>query len=367
MSQTAYQTVTLRRLPSGDTIQISISTKQSLTILVNKDSKVQTPQLSAQNPFILTPKVYGTSGTVAIISEAKWTMDGKDIPSTIATWNNLGELTIFASPIDTSNVHPFNLTFKAKATLNGHIYDVEKSTNLNCVEVSENSYWGAIEASNGTTLDENNAQTELVPHLYLGNNEVDKSKYTVKWYKTKAGGDEAITASQKDYWTLSSNGTLTVMRDGVEGAAHFEAHFYIGGQEVEAEGVALVDVADVFQIDVQGDTYASENGEITLTVKGYNSKTGAKIPITSISLVATDSIRERTYNDAYKGSVTINTDKTATIKVQERYWRVPWGDQQVIGQWCICGDSAADDKYTTNISEATKCEMILLIGATAEI
>ena len=60
MSQTAYQTVTLRRLPSGDTIQISISTKQSLTILVNKDSKVQTPQLSAQNPFILTPKVYGT-------------------------------------------------------------------------------------------------------------------------------------------------------------------------------------------------------------------------------------------------------------------------------------------------------------------
>jgi len=357
MSQQAFTTVTLRRLPQGETLQITISGNKSLNILKDKDSGAETPALSSQNPLVLTPKVYGTSGTQADISEASWKMDGAAVPSAVGSYTNQGVLTITSSPIGKvgTSVHPITLLFKAKATLNGHVYDVEKTLVLNCAETSANSYWGAIEASAGTTLDETTGQTVLTPQLYLGTAKVDESKYSVKWYKTAVGSDTLVADTK----------TLTVTRSMVDTSAHFEAHFYVGDSEVEAEGVSIIDMTDELQLSVEGDTYAQDNGSVSVKVRAYSKKTGAKLNISSVEVVASDTIRQRTYHQDYVSKSI--ADGIATVTMQEQYWRVPYADQQVKGEWAICGDTASADTKTTNISKATKCEVTLLLGVSVNL
>lgn len=377
MSQKAYNTITLRRLPSGETVNIALSSNRSLTILVSKTTRKQSPVLSNDSPIILTPRVYSTTGNTAELTDIHWTMNDIDVAASlgsIATVNPVtGTLTIHKSPIGVvvqdNALSPVIIKFSATAKINGHNYKVEKLTSLDFPEVSENSYWGSIEASNGTTLDDDNKSTTLTPRLYLNTELV--TDYTVKWFKTGGnadGTDQELKTSEPNKWTLTGK-TLTVYRDGVDSAAHFECHFYTQADgEVEAEGVAIIDIADSIQVILSGDTYISENDDAKITIRAVDTKTQADYHITKddVRVVVTDSLRQRTYNAAYY-SLTSDGSGTALFAMNERYWRVPYSDFQKVNEWAVVGKTSAADTLTSSLTDATRCEIILLVEVTLNI
>lgn len=386
--------VSIHRLRTGATVQLYLSVDKGLYQLVNSDGSCVPNWAETANQPTITPQVMG-----ATMSDPHWY---KDMPAGTAESQRSqyevtsgsgysitnGALRFLKSPVDKTDIHNITYTFICKVTTGGTTETIQRSITVVCRQGGENSYWGHINADGGTTLGaiivggttQDRNSTTLKPSLWLGSTDLDESgtPYTVEWYKTAGGAggaDLRITSSM----TTEANGlqldgkNLIVSRKGVDGMAHFECHFLVNGNEVEAEGIQIADNADEYFVSIAGDknVYTGSGTQVQLVATVYTRVDNKVKQCTNWRAVVTDSERMHEYNAAdytiQNGAGT--TAGSGVFSMLESKMYVPnttagGAYKDEAKKWLSCGDSAAQDTAVASPADATECDVNVQFIAT---
>lgn len=324
------------------------------------------------------------------MTNPKWYKESDQITSSTPGYSlnsSTGALTFTASPVDRDEIRNIIYTFKCDVNVGGKVETIERSISVLVHEGGENSYWGQIDAPRGTVLGEviegngstsTNSFVTLKASLWCGATSIDKSQFTVEWYKT-AGYFNSSTGQYEDMkisdttntYALQDNGkTLVVYRDGVDSMAHFECRFFCNGVHVETEGIQVVDNADMYFISVSGDknVYTDSNTQVQLVAGVYKHGNNTLVSASSWNAVVTDSERMGEYentDDHTFYQITRQSDGTGLFKMNESNMLVPnTGSDKAVKPWIICGASQAQDTSTATASQATKCDVVVQFIAT---
>lgn len=282
MAQSAYGSVTIKRLRTGETIYMSFSVNKPLVIFYNEGGLI-TDWVTASNQPTITPVVTSMTGSAVSTQGHRWTLDGVEIQfnagtGTVASKDGKfklnttnGALTICSADIFGTTPHNLNLVYKCNAIVNNIAQEVSKPIEISVLSGGSNSYWGAIITEGNTTLSDTNTQVVLNAQLLLGGNPVTED-YTWKWSKITASGNQQVGQIGQP---------LTVNRDMVDGSAQFQCDFYIGttatGDIVEADGITVLDSADELTIIVPNDAEVGYGKDVSITPKLYNTKQQSEI------------------------------------------------------------------------------------------
>jgi len=391
MSNNVLGIVSIHRLRTGATVQLYLSSDKGLYQNVAGKNIVPNWSESSNQPTI-TPHITGVDARA--ISDRKWyNENGTEVTTdSIHQVNSAtGTLKFVNTPVRTP-YHNLTYTFKCKITQGGTPSIIERSIMVMVNEGGENSYWGNINAPEGTVMGEilsGSTTTEkktvtLTPTLWSGANAVSDADYTVKWYKTagtkKENGsyeDLEITqgANNSDGETIYalSGKSLIVGRDAVDGMAHFECRFFVGGNFVEAEGIQIADNADEYFIVIDGDknVYTDQGGTAKLTAGVYKHKTNDFVACNTWDAVVTDSVRMNEYvkgthytiqPSSGKGLFTMNESNMYVPNTSDNH--ADYGT----GTWLKCdvdqGNGTVKDVSVTEASQATMCDVTVQFIAT---
>ena len=282
----SYGTVTVRKLRTGDNINISFGVDNGLVIFYKTNpEKIITDWSDAQNRPTITPSVTSQRGKNITVGSHLWYINGTLIQfdnnthKSVAPYANkfqlnesTGALTcldadLFGSP---RLFHNIMLTYKcsvARAGINTP-QSVDKSCEIEVIEAGANSYWGGIVTTGSTSLSSDNPSVDLDAVLYYNGSKItDSSAYSVVWYVNGT----AVTSSISGQLVISNDRKkLTVYRDGVNGMAHVVAKFLVNGNEVEGAGITVRDDSDAIQVIVPDEVYVEEGGTLSIEPRVYN-------------------------------------------------------------------------------------------------
>lgn len=298
--QSAYGSVTIKRLRTGETIYMSFSVNKPLVVFYNESGIITDWNSSANQPTII-PNVTSMTGSLVSTQDFRWTKDGTEIQfnagsGTVTSKDGKfklntanGALTIIDADIYGATPHNVNLMFKCNAIVSNISQEVSKPVEISVLSGGSNSYWGAIITDNGTTLNEDRKSITLGAMLLMGGNPVSEP-YTYKWSKVTASGNTPIGTTGQP---------LVVNRDMVDGSTQFQCDFYLGtsaaGDIVEADGVTVIDTADELTVIVPSDAEVGYGKEVQIRPKLWNTNKNAEVTSgVTWSVVVKDSLSYQT-------------------------------------------------------------------------
>lgn len=346
MQQTAVGSITIKRLRTGDSLQLTLSCPKSLFQIVDDNGNNPTPDwTTVANQPTITPIITSLRKQKITLVSCKWSLDGNEVASIsssgqtqvvtgyaitpVSTSNPFGNLTIKTNMPSSAGAYTHVLTYEA-SVLTGNNTTPDTITLSKDIEVrrlSSSAYWGQIQSSNGDVLgieDSSGKQIEsttLVPHLYQGQTEMT-SGFTVQWYKVQGGGspdynnDPPITATNSGEDVYLNGTNLVVKRAGVNGMAYFICRFFVSGSDVESAGIAIKDNADTFMIVISGDSQVDANGgSTTIKAQVYNLDKGENVKANawSVDVKNAETLQDITLTT----TPSTGTDGVCTLVVKE--------------------------------------------------
>jgi hypothetical protein len=266
--QYAYGTVTIKRLPTGDNVQLTLNISRALAIVYN-DNGVTTDWSS--NPPVVTPRVISQRGQAVTVTQPKWYLDGTEIQF----GEESGGKKTSTDGIFEMNTTTYALTIKSANIFSGIYYNrllrfscgvvvgsaapmtFSKECEIQVLKAGENSYIGAITSGN-TILDGTNTTVTLGTSLESSQGSV--TSYAVVWYKSLPGTDAEITTGITD-----ATKTLTLARGDVDGAIRIEAHFIVNSIVVAKAGITVIDMGDDYRVILSEEVSVEYGGTVSIT------------------------------------------------------------------------------------------------------
>lgn len=281
--------VTLRKLRTGATATITLSSTMQLFQLytINASNQIVcVPDWSGSNSHpVVTVNAVSSQGTVTII-DVDWEINGTPATSISGITESVSS-GVYSLSINTNLVSQLNrnsgtltarITFKDES---GHESTVEKSETIRVQQAVSDGYTVMINA-NRTWVDGSNNAT-LTAVCYQGTSQVTTG-ITFKWFDT----------TDTSAANIGTGATLTVNPSMVNGSQLFVCRAYDGNnQEVDAEGVNIVDNSDTYVICATAQQYkgatamgSSQANVTSVNVASDNTKTTITYKVTNQSGVA---------------------------------------------------------------------------------
>ena len=244
--------LTVKRLRSGDTFFISIGSSQPLFQAVDPDTGSLTPDWTVpDNQPVLTPQVTSARGNTVTLGAHQWKYNTSALNFNGAVsgdWRTdstgkfqmntvTGALRIIANLASKDNQASDTLTYSCTASSGGVDYQLTKSIDIQIQPMGSSSYIGTINATS-EQLTENVKSTAVMTKLYLGGTE--QTGYVVKWYK-----DDTL-------WSDKSGATITVTRSDVDGTQLIIAEFYKSADDtapVFRAAIRITDTLDDYHLE----------------------------------------------------------------------------------------------------------------------
>lgn len=259
MSLSAQNSITVKRLRTGDTLFLTIENNGvPLYQAVDSVTGVVTPSWGTgdgQQTPILTPKVTSALGNVVTLSGHSWSYNGTALTfsgevvtiggvsyakaaenASLAMNADTGALAVVGDLAGLDNMASDTLVYEGTATCAGVEYQMTRSVDIQIQDGGASAYYGTINAST-EQLTASVTTSSLATHLYLGGTEV--TGYAVKWYK-----DDELMSDK-------SGPTITVGKSDVDGTQLFVAEFYKTAEDtnpVFRAGVRIIDTNDDYQV-----------------------------------------------------------------------------------------------------------------------
>ena len=254
MSNNIQGSLTVRRLRSGDSLSLYLSSSVDLYQGVDEGTGTISPDWTvAANQPVITPTASSMRGSAVTLSNFVWKNGGSTItfgtasngwktstsPAGVYMLNEAtGALKIVKNLASKTNIANDILTFSCTATVAGVEYAISKDITVRIQTVGASSYAASISATS-IVLDQNTPESTLTVKLQLGTNWL--TTFYTKWYKD----DEFLS-------TLSSSAkTITVDRDDVQGSQLYICECYSDSartNKVAQHGIVIYDDADEFKI-----------------------------------------------------------------------------------------------------------------------
>lgn len=268
--------VTLRKMRTGATASISLSTSKQLFQLYKETDgeAVFTPDwtVTANQPKI-TVNASSSGGSEIYIDTVLWKINNQSVTSLLSS----GEYEIradseFSLKIKANLARQDLLNFNS-GTLTAEVtfhdgaenhYSVTKSETIRVQQMAEDGYYVFIDASRGY-VDKDDVQPNVTLTAYcIQNGNPVSDGITFKWYNSTS------TASN-----LGTQNTLTVKPDMVNGSQLFICRAYNGNDiEVDAEGVTIIDRSDPCYIRADAQQY---KGGSSAGITAQNNVTGVDV------------------------------------------------------------------------------------------
>lgn len=280
----AQNSITIRRLRTGDTLFIALENDRVLYQAVDEETGAVNPDWSkAENQPTITPNVQSSIQNNSVtLDNHEWTYNGTKLSFTgdaASGWKtdstskfqlntSTGALKIIKNLASATNLASDTLTYSAIATSFNVHYNLSKSIDILIQKSSANAYAGFITAK--PALLSNNAETSTLTTtlLYNGNPVTD---YHTKWYL------------DNEEWTgQDDKKSTTIGRSQVNGTQLIFVNFY---KEKEYKtllfraGAQVSDTADEYIINFSfADNHDVEDGKsVQLTASIVNITTKKEV------------------------------------------------------------------------------------------
>lgn len=287
--------VLLRKLKTGQTAQVRISTTKQLFQLYTYNEATKTYSFGdtdwskSANAPQCSVEVTGSGLTV---SSVLWYIN--DTLATSLTGCSVSGNTLTIQRNVAADLGYTSGTLKAtfKVTdATGNTYDVEKTEEIRVQQATDSGFVVMISA-NPTSLNDSVRSLVLTATVYQGTSEqtingTKTSGLYVEWFK----GNTTSTGT--------SGATYTVGGDDVNGAQLFVAKAYVGGTWVDSEGYTVTDGADPYYIVANVTQYATASSTSGTTQQCA----------TSVNVEATNAVSTVTFKAMRKSD---NTEVSAT-------------------------------------------------------
>lgn len=277
MSQSAQNSITVRRLRNGDTLFLTIE-QNSVPLYQSVDEATGnvTPSWGTgdgQVTPLLKPKATSARGNSVALSGHEWQYNGTTLvfDGDTVTINGTsytksttddrfamsedGALVIIGNLASKTNLASDTLTYTCTATCAGNAYTLTKTVDVQIQNGGSSAYYGVILADT-QQLTADVTEANLATQLFLGGTSV--SEYYVKWYK------------DTDEWTdKAGQANPTVRGSDIDGTQLFIARFYAsetaanaGGDPLFVAAIRLIDTNDEIHVQYR---YVNSDGTTTGT------------------------------------------------------------------------------------------------------
>lgn len=238
--------ILLRKLRTGQTAQVSISTtKQLFQLYSTTESGTTCVPDFGDNNVKCSVNVVGTGVEVVSVEwringTAATAISGCSVSSNVLTIaTNLAALLGYTSGTLTANV-----TLRDTASQTETV--VTKTEPIRIQQATSSGYIVMIDATQTWVDGSHNATLTATVYNNGSEQTIGQGGLTVKWFAGNA------TTTNK-----GTSKTLTVTPDDVNGAQLFVCRAYSGGDEVDAEGVTVIDNSDEYHIACDATQYTS--------------------------------------------------------------------------------------------------------------
>jgi len=283
MSRQVYGSVTIRRLPSGDTVHINLVSNKSLVIYHDGSSAIDNGW-SGSDPAVITPNINPTGSSSLTKANFTWKLDGVEIAFGQADANNIrtsadgkfklnaqtGALQVCSCQLFTGSVfHDLTLTFSCMVYINGGAgQQVTDTIIIQVKKAAASTYDASIifpDAAKSNTELYSTGSLLMKADLTSSGGAAD---YTVSWYIAKVGADEAISHNGSSIKIDTGNKTLEITQEAMKSwgmnAAHIVAHYFVGGVQVASAGQTVINHDADYSVVVTGETQVGFGGTVTL-------------------------------------------------------------------------------------------------------
>lgn len=301
MNFSAQGSITVRRLRTGDVLNLSMSTN-GIALWQGNDptgtGSVSPDWTQAANQPTRTPVLRSAKGKAVTMDDAKWYYNNSEIyfgdtdyvadgktykvstnhDGSFAFIAATGELRIIKNLASASNTWNDELRFKCKAVCDNVGYDMEEVLTVEIVKAGASSYYATLvadtqqlelDASATPTKDRTNLRAEL--HLGLG----DVKEFWVKILNNEAGfiGGAVKATSHSPFYQAVKQ----ITRSDISGMAMLTAYYYLenpdsnaSAQPVAKASIKITDTGDEFDVMLR---YTSSNTDVSdgnpVTVEAY--------------------------------------------------------------------------------------------------
>lgn len=295
MNFSAQGSITVRRLRTGDVINLSMNTN-GIALWQGYDptglGSVSPNWNTAANQPTRTPVLRSAKGKTVTMDDAKWYYNDSLISWGSTTYEadsktyyvssnhngafawipSTGEIRIIKNLASATNTWNDELRFECKAICDNVAYDMSQVLTVEIVKGGSSSYYATLVAdSQMLTLD--SPSTTLRAELHLGSSDVQE--FWIKVLNNESGfiGSAVKATSHSPFYQA----TKSISRSDISGIAMLTAYFYLEdpGQNANAQPVAkasvkLTDVGDEFDVQLR---ITSSNTEVSdgnpVTVQAY--------------------------------------------------------------------------------------------------
>lgn len=295
MNFSAQGSITVRRLRTGDVINLSMNTN-GIALWQGYDptgnGSVSPNWETKANQPTRTPVLRSAKGKTVTMDDAKWYYNDQLIAWGTTTYEadsktyyvstnfngafawipSTGEIRIIKNLASANNTWNDELRFKCKAVSDNVGYDMEEVLTVEIVKGGSSSYYATLLAdSQILTLDAPN--TTLRAELHLG--AADVQTFWVKFLNNESGfiGSPVAATSHSPFYQA----TKSIGRSDISGMAMITAYFYLenpannnSAQPVANASIKLTDAGDQFDVMLR---YTSSNTEVSdgnpVTVQAY--------------------------------------------------------------------------------------------------